>query len=90
LKTTGQGAGGFPCLRGTTDRVVAWLERTRGVDPPLVGRDSVSTDDIKSIALPALRHRCLLNFEAEAEGIATDTVIQNIIETTVADARVAV
>ena len=47
----------------------------------LDGRNHVSTDDIKAIALPALRHRCLLNFEGEAEGISTDEVVTNIIDT---------
>lgn len=45
------------------------------------GRGSVSTADLKSVALPALRHRCLLNFEAEAEGITTDEVVQNAMDT---------
>jgi MoxR-like ATPase len=75
---------------GASPRAAQTLVLAGKVKALLGGRDSVSTDDIKSVALPALRHRCLLNFEAEAEGIATDTVIQNIIETTVADARVAV
>ena len=52
----------------------------------LDGRNSVSVDDIKGIALPALRHRCLLNFEAEAEGMTTDEVIQNAIDTLPAEA----
>ena len=45
------------------------------------GRGSVATNDLKDVAMPALRHRCLLNFEAEAEGITTDEVIQNAIDT---------
>ena len=36
-------------------------------------------------ALPALRHRVLLNFEGEAEGMSTDAIIQNIVETLPAD-----
>src|SRR6195256_2101789 len=39
------------------------------------GRYNVSVDDIKALAVPALRHRVILNFEGEAEGIDTDTVI---------------
>jgi MoxR-like ATPase len=75
---------------GASPRAAQTLVLGAKVRALLAGRDSVQPDDIKGIALPALRHRCLLNFEAEAEGIATDTVIQNIIDTTVADARVAV
>jgi len=52
----------------------------------LDGRANVSIDDIRAIMLPALRHRCLLNFEGEAEGRSTDEVIRNIIETLPADA----
>jgi MoxR-like ATPase len=38
-------------------------------------------EDIKAVALPALRHRVLLNFEAEAEGRGADEIVMNILET---------
>jgi MoxR-like ATPase len=41
----------------------------------LEGRYNVSFEDIRRVYLPALRHRILLNFEAQAENIATDTVL---------------
>ncbi|MDF1839025.1 MAG: MoxR family ATPase, partial [Planctomycetota bacterium] len=44
------------------------------------GRFHLSCDDIRAVAMPALRHRCLLNFEGEAEGISTDAVVNNILE----------
>jgi MoxR-like ATPase len=44
------------------------------------GRFAASTDDVRASALPALRHRVLLNFEGEAEGIKTDQVISQILE----------
>jgi MoxR-like ATPase len=44
------------------------------------GRFAASTDDVKASALPALRHRVLLNFEGEAEGVRTDDLIQEIIK----------
>jgi MoxR-like ATPase len=47
----------------------------------LDGRAAVSVDDIRKMALPALRHRIILNFEAEAEGLTTDAVIENILAT---------
>jgi MoxR-like ATPase len=47
----------------------------------LQGRAAVSTDDLKAVALPALRHRLILNFEAEAEGVTTDAIIENILAT---------
>jgi MoxR-like ATPase len=45
------------------------------------GRPSVAVDDLKAVATPALRHRILLNFEAQAEGIDQDQVIENILST---------
>jgi MoxR-like ATPase len=47
----------------------------------LDGRPSVAIEDVQRVALPALRHRVMLNFEASAEQIDTDHVIRNIIET---------
>ena len=45
------------------------------------GRPSVAVEDLKAVATPALRHRILLNFEAQAEGIDQDQIIENIIAT---------
>jgi MoxR-like ATPase len=47
----------------------------------LDGRKNVSFADLRVAALPALRHRCILNFEAQAEGISTDEVLSGILET---------
>jgi MoxR-like ATPase len=47
----------------------------------LDGRVNVSFDDITAVAPAALRHRLLLNFEGQAEGICTDDVIKNLLET---------
>jgi MoxR-like ATPase len=44
------------------------------------GRFAASVEDVKSAALPALRHRVLLNFEGEAEGIKTDDLLQEILK----------
>jgi MoxR-like ATPase len=44
------------------------------------GRFNVSFDDIQAVATAALRHRLILNFEAEAEGITTDQVIAQILK----------
>jgi MoxR-like ATPase len=45
----------------------------------LEGRYNVSFEDIRRVYLPALRHRVLLNFEAQAENIAPDTVLAHIL-----------
>jgi MoxR-like ATPase len=44
-------------------------------------RYSVIPDDIRTLAYPVLRHRIALNFRAEAEGITTDRVIQELLNT---------
>ncbi len=44
------------------------------------GRFAVSTDDIKKAALPALRHRLLLNFEGLGQGLTADDLVRELIE----------
>jgi MoxR-like ATPase len=46
----------------------------------LDGRFNVSVDDIRAVALPSLRHRIILNFEGEAEGITTEAVVRTILD----------
>jgi MoxR-like ATPase len=46
----------------------------------LDGRFNVSTEDIRAATLPALRHRVILNFEGEAEGITSEAVIRTILD----------
>jgi MoxR-like ATPase len=48
----------------------------------LEGRYAVSIDDIRHVTRPALRHRILLNFEGEAEGVDVDNLIGDILERT--------
>jgi MoxR-like ATPase len=47
----------------------------------LNGKLAVTLDDLQTVALPVLRHRILVNFRAEAEGITSDTVTQEILKT---------
>jgi MoxR-like ATPase len=44
------------------------------------GRFNVSIDDVRAAALPALRHRVILNFEGEAEGISSEAVVRAILD----------
>lgn len=53
------------------------------------GRYHVSFDDIRRAALPALRHRVLLNFEAEADGITSDRIVADILAHVSTAAKVA-
>jgi MoxR-like ATPase len=46
----------------------------------LDGRYHVARDDLKAVALGVLRHRIILNFEGQAEGIQTDTVVEGILK----------
>ena len=46
----------------------------------LDGRFNVAFDDIKAAALPALRHRVTVNFEAQAEGITSDHLIGELLK----------
>ena len=50
------------------------------VEALLDNRKAVSIEDISRVAYPALRHRLILNFEAQAEGINPDDIIREIIE----------
>ena len=51
------------------------------------GRFNVSFDDIQAVAAAAMRHRLILNFEAEAEGITTDHIIAQILADVPRDAQ---
>lgn len=44
------------------------------------GRYNVSCDDVRSLAYPVLRHRILVNFHAESEGIGSEEIIRRLIE----------
>ena len=46
----------------------------------LYGRYYVSTDDIRSVAGPVLRHRIVTNFNAEAEGLKPDDIVERLIK----------
>jgi MoxR-like ATPase len=43
------------------------------------GQAFVSIDDIRAVALPALRHRLLLNFEGEADEVSTEAIVEELL-----------
>jgi MoxR-like ATPase len=47
----------------------------------LAGRYNVSTNDVIAVARPALRHRIIRNFEGEADGISTDEILDDVLNT---------
>lgn len=80
---------GGPLATDITNQYVRWGASPRGaqtlalaakVRALLDGRYNVSFEDIRRVYLPTMRHRVLLNFEAQAEGLATDTVLLEILE----------
>ncbi len=66
---------------GASPRAAQTLILSGKVHALLDGRITVNADDIRKSVLPALRHRCILNFEAEAEAITCDAILKNLIET---------
>jgi MoxR-like ATPase len=50
------------------------------VEALLDNRKAVAIDDIRKVAYPALRHRLLMNFEAQAEGIPADSILDEILD----------
>jgi MoxR-like ATPase len=64
---------------GASPRGAQALILAAKINALFASRYAASLDDIKQAALPALRHRVLLNFEGEAEGIKTDKVIESIL-----------
>jgi MoxR-like ATPase len=73
----------------STNQYLRWGSSPRGaqtitlaakVRALLGGRYNVSFDDVRRVFLPALRHRVILNFEAEAEGVDPDQVLIDIVQ----------
>jgi MoxR-like ATPase len=42
----------------------------------------VSFADVRNVLMPALRHRIILNFEGQAEGLSTDSVVKRVVDAT--------
>jgi MoxR-like ATPase len=72
-----------------TDQYLRWGSSPRGAQTValaskiralLEGRFNVSFEDVRRVFLPAMRHRVILNFEAQAENVETDDVLLEILE----------
>jgi MoxR-like ATPase len=66
---------------GASPRALQALVTCAQVRALLEGRFNVSVEDLQALAHPALRHRVLLNFEGQAEGITTDAVVDSLLAT---------
>ncbi len=78
-----------PFATDITNQYIRWGASPRGaqtlvlaakVRALLDGRYNVSFEDIRRVYLPAMRHRVLLNFEAQAENISTDDVLLKVLD----------
>ena len=67
---------------GASPRSAAMISAASRAKAALQGRDFVIPDDVKSIALPALRHRAILSPAAEIEGRTADELIADVVEQT--------
>ena len=67
---------------GASPRAAQAITLAAKVKALLDGRFHVSFKDIKDVAVAAMRHRIILNFEGEAEGITPDMVLEKVLEET--------
>ncbi len=77
-----------PSSPATVRKMVTWGAGPRALQALLLGgkaraalngRDYVSADDVRALAMPVLRHRILTNFSAEAEGYTSDRLVEELI-----------
>jgi MoxR-like ATPase len=65
---------------GASPRGIQTLIWAAKVEALLDNRKAVAIDDIRKVVYPALRHRLILNFEAQAEGIPPDTILEDVLK----------
>ncbi|HWE00979.1 MAG TPA: MoxR family ATPase [Tepidisphaeraceae bacterium] len=87
LATHPQGMFAIPMVNqflrvGASPRAAQAITLAAKVRALLDGRFHVAFKDVKEVVIPAMRHRVILNFEGEAEGITTDMVLEKIIAET--------
>ena len=64
---------------GASPRASIALYRCSRIHALFESRTFVTPEDVKAVALPVLRHRLVLSYEAEADGLDSDTVISRIL-----------
>jgi MoxR-like ATPase len=67
-------------LYGASPRASMGIDRAARAHAWLAGRDYVGPEDIQAVAPDVLRHRLVLSFEAEADGVNTNSVVQRILD----------
>ncbi len=66
---------------GASPRATIWLALASRAHAFLAGRGYVTPGDIKAVALDVMRHRVMPTYEAEAEGLSSDTLVSRVLET---------
>ncbi|MEZ9510504.1 AAA family ATPase [Vibrio breoganii] len=66
---------------GVSPRATIALDRAARANAWLSGRDFVSPEDIHAVIFPVLRHRLLLTYQAQAEGVTSNAVIEELLRT---------
>jgi len=67
-------------MYGASPRACMGIDRAARAHAWLKGRDYVDPEDIQDVAPDVLRHRLVLSFEAEADGVEPDTIIQGVLD----------
>ena len=67
-------------LYGASPRASMGIDRAARAHAWLAGRDYVGPEDIQAVASDVLRHRLVLSFEAEADGISANAIIEHILD----------
>jgi len=67
-------------LYGASPRASMGIDRAARAHAWLAGRDFVGPEDIQAVAPDVLRHRLVLSFEAEADGVDSDSVIKGVLD----------
>jgi MoxR-like ATPase len=66
-------------LYGASPRASMGIDRAARAHAWLAGQDYVSPEDIQAVASDVLRHRIVLSFEAEADGVDTNSIIERVL-----------
>ena len=67
-------------MYGASPRAGMGIDRTSRAHAWLRGRDYVGPEDIQAVAADVLRHRLVLSFEAEADGVTADSIIERLLD----------
>jgi MoxR-like ATPase len=65
---------------GPSPRAAQALSLAGRITALLEGRHNLSVEDVRSVAMPALRHRLVLNFDAEREAVTPETIVADVLD----------